>query len=399
MRTTLEKMTAPCSYLDIEKFQSWLEDLSAQGYLLSKPGQMRHTYLFHRISPLKTRYRLTPVSDSFEDWNERPDTEKQSLSEAFGWEYVCTVGGFHIYRSYNDADRELNSDPEVFAEALRLLKKKAFISSLAVLISPVLYWLLITILVGPNHIWQFLIRGGLTLYASFALLFLFTTFKGIDRSLRLVKLYRLLDTRKLPVRHQDWKNGEKRFHSRTAITYVIGVLLIVSIAFFRVSAQDRLRFQNHPDDSSRLPFVTVLDLAESSYPESAKRLEAGGMVNWTQPLSRVNYAWTEIVDVVSTDGTEGRFSMELSYHEINSDWLADRLTKEFIKEAESTGAPSENDVPLDVDLAYFYTDHRGCPAAVIRYGNTVIQVCFVRSDFEDANLNLNTWITRTITME
>ena len=25
------KLTAPCSYLDIEKFQSWLEDLSMQG--------------------------------------------------------------------------------------------------------------------------------------------------------------------------------------------------------------------------------------------------------------------------------------------------------------------------------------------------------------------------------
>ena len=86
MSTTLVKLTAPCSYLDIEKFQSWLEDLSARGYLLSKCAGTRHNYLFHRISPLKTRYRLTPVSDNLEDWNERPDTEKQTLSEAFGWE-------------------------------------------------------------------------------------------------------------------------------------------------------------------------------------------------------------------------------------------------------------------------------------------------------------------------
>lgn len=396
MRTNLEKMTAPCSYLDMEKFQSWLEDLSTLGYLLSKPGGMRHTYLFHRISPLKTRYRLTPVSDSFEDWNERPDAEKQSLSEAFGWEYVCTVGGFHIYRSYNDADRELNSDPQVLAESLRLLRNKALRSALAVLLSPLLYWLVITVLVGPGHFWQFMIRKGLMLYISFALLFLFTSSRGIHHSVKLGKLYSLLNARKLPVHYKDWKKGKTKFHISTAFTYWIGVLLILSTALFRVSSQDALRFQDHPNESGILPFVTVLELAELSNSESAERLEAGGMVSWAQPLSRVNYAWTEIVDVVSKDGTEGRFSMELSYHEINSDWLADRLTNEFMNEAESTGTPRKNDVDFNVDLAYFYTDHRGCPAAVIRYDNTVIQICFVRTDFEDANLNLDAWLVRTL---
>ncbi len=395
MRTTLEKMTAPCSYLDIEKFQSWLEDLSAQGYLLSKPGRMRHTYLFHRISPLKTRYRLTPVSDSFEDWNERPDTEKQSLSEALGWDYVCTVGGFHIYRSYNSEDRELNSDPDVLAEPLRLLRRKALLSSLAVLISPVLYLLLITVLVGPGHIWQYLLREGFYLYLSSALLFLFTTFKGIDRSVKLFKVSRLLSARKLPIRYQDWRKQQQRFRIRIAITYLVGILLIVSFSLFRASGQEALRFQEHPDNSTALPFVTILDLAELSGCESAARLEAGGMVSWTQPFANVNYNWTEIVDVVSEDGTEGRFSMELSYHELNSRWLADHLAEEYLNDARSTGTPVEASSPVAVELAYFYTDHRGCPAAVLRDGNTVIKVCFVRLDFDDPYLNLNTWIELT----
>lgn len=398
MKKDLKKITAPCSYMDIEEFQSWLEDMSRQGYLLTKPGKMRNAYLFHRISPLKTRYRLTPVSDDLEDWNERPDTEKRSLAEAFGWDYVCTVGGFHIYRSYNDEDRELNSDPQVLAEYLRQLRKKALISALAVLISPVLYLFIVGFLVGPGHFWQYLIRNGLMLFVSFSLLFLFTTFKGIYRSVKLAKLFRLLNARKLPIYYKDWKKGEKRFHIQTAFTYTIGVLLIISFSFYRVSSQDRLRFREHPEDSRNLPFVTVLNLAEFSDSQSAKRLEAGGMVNWTQVFSDVNYEWTEIVDVVSSDGREGRFSIELSYHEINSDWLADRLTNEYLKEAESTGTPRENNFAADVDLAYFYTDHRGCPAAVIRYDNTVIQVCFVRSDFEDAYLNLNAWIDLTVNM-
>lgn len=91
MTTELELMMAPCSYMDIEKFQSWLADMSEQGYLLAKAGKVRNTFQFHRISPLKIRYRLTPVSNNLEDWNQRPDTDKQTLAEAFGWDYVYKI--------------------------------------------------------------------------------------------------------------------------------------------------------------------------------------------------------------------------------------------------------------------------------------------------------------------
>lgn len=396
MTTELEMMVAPCSYMDIEKFQSWLEDLSDQGLLLAKSGRIRNTYQFYRISPLKTRYRLTPVSDNLEDWNRRPDTDKRTLAEAFGWEFVCTVGGFHIYRSYNEEDRELHSDPEVLAESLRQLRKKAHTAAFAVILSPAVYLLLITFLVGPGQFWRFLNRNGVFLFVPFALLYVFTTFKGIYRSAKLMKLYRFLNERKLPINHQDWKKGEKKFRLSIAVTCILGVLLIISVSFFRVSGQDSLRFQDHPEDSGNLPFVTMSDLAYYSDSESVTRLEAGGMVNWTQMFSDVNYEWTEIVDVVSKDGEEGRFSIELMYHEINYDWLADRLVGELLKEAESTGTPMDMELTAEVDFAYFYTDHRGCPAVVIREGNKVIQVCFPRIDFEDPNLNMSTWIDFTI---
>ena len=208
MQTDLIKRTAPCSYLDIEKFQSWLEDLSMQGYLLSRRAGTRHNYLFHRISPLKTRYRLTPVSDNLEAWNERPDTEKQTLSEAFGWEYVCTVDGFHIYRSYSGEDRELNSDPEVLAESLRLLKRKALFSALAVVIAPAVFLLLLAFLIGPGNIWRYMVGDGIMLFAGCGLLYLFITLKGIDRLIRLLRLTRLLRSRRLPNQYRDWKKGE-----------------------------------------------------------------------------------------------------------------------------------------------------------------------------------------------
>lgn len=394
MRTNLEKLTAPCSYLDVEAFQSWLEDLSAQGYLLSGRAYMRHTYLFHRISPLKTRYRLTPVSDNLEDWNERPDTEKQTLSEAFGWDYVCTVGGFHIYRAYSEEVRELNSDPDVLAESLRLLKRKSLLAVLAVLIAPAVYFLLTAVLIGPGQIWRYLIRDGIMLYASCGLLCLFTTFKGIDRTIKLLKLSRLLRARKLPIQHRDWKKGERRFHLSMTVTYIIGVILILSVSAFRLSDQPR-RSQPFPADSSSLPFVTLLDLAEKSDFQTVERLDAGWMIHWSQPFARSNYEWFEAVDVVTQDGTEARFTLELSYHELGSDWLADRLTEEYVKEAQSTGTPVDAPTPADLDLAYFFEDGSGRPTAVIRRGNTIIAVSFMRMDLDDPCLNPDTWIALT----
>lgn len=394
MKTNLEKRTAPCSYLDLEKFQSWLEDLSMQGYLLHKPGGFRHTYLFHRISPLKVRYRLTPVSNNLEDWNQRPDTDKRSLSEAFGWDYVCTVGGFHIYRSYNDEDRELHSDPDVLAESLRLLNRKALLSALAAVIAPVLYLLLLAVLVGPGNIWRYLIRDGILLYAGCGLFCLFTTFKGIDRSVKLLKLCFLLKARRLPIHHRDWQRGENRFHFSMAVTYVIGVILIFSVSMFRLSNQPR-RVQQFPADSSALPFVTLLDLAEKSDFQSAERLDAGWMISWSQPFSQSNYEWFEVVDVVSADGIEGRFSLEVFYHELNSGWLADRLTGEYLREARETGTPVDPPSPAGVDSAYFFEDDRGLPSAVIRRENTVVKVTFMRMDLDDPYMNPDTWIVLT----
>lgn len=390
------KLAAPCSWLDVEKFQSWLEDMAKQGCLLHKPAGLRHNYLFHKISPLPVRYRLTPVSNNFEDWNQRPDTGNQTLAEAFGWEYVCTVGGFHIYRSYNAEDRELHSDPDVLAESIRLLRRKALLAALTVLICPVVFVLFIGILVGYGHIWRYLIRDGIMLYASLGLISLFATLKGIDRSVKLVTLRRLLEVRKLPVHHQNWKPGARKFRFRIAVTYLIGLLLIVSVCGFRLSDQNAHRSQSLPEDSSSLPFATVLNLAEESGFPSVRRLDVGWMVSWSQPFADVNYEWVEFVDVVTAEGTEGRFSIEISYHELNSGWLADRFTAELMKQAQSIGTPADVPLPAGADQAYFYTDQRGCPAAVIRDGNTVIWVSFLRADFEDGNLNLDSWIAGTI---
>ena len=77
--------------------QTWLEDMSMEGYLLKSCSKGRHKFEFDKIEPLRTRYRLTPVSNKIEEWNLRPDEEYVSITEAYGWEHVCS--NIHNYRT------------------------------------------------------------------------------------------------------------------------------------------------------------------------------------------------------------------------------------------------------------------------------------------------------------
>ena len=192
------------------------------------------------------------------------------------------------------------------------------------MIAPVIFLALLILFIGYGNIWRYLIDDGIMLFAGCALLYLFVTLKGIDRSIKLFRLTRLLKTRQLPTEYRDWKKGEKQFHFNMRVTYAMGFALIFFVSMIRLSDEPR-RQQPFPEDSSSLPFVTVLDLAEMGEFQTAERLDVGWMIPWSQPFAPRNYEWFEAVDVVTRDGTEGRFSMEIFYHELNSDWLADRV--------------------------------------------------------------------------
>ena len=115
---------APCPLLDIEAMQTWLEDMSMEGYLLKDCSKARHKFYFYKIEPLRTRYRLTLVSDKIEEWNLRPNEEFVSISEAYGWKYVCSNHRLHIFRTFVADAREIHTDLSVQAQAIRQLGRR-----------------------------------------------------------------------------------------------------------------------------------------------------------------------------------------------------------------------------------------------------------------------------------
>ena len=148
---------APCPLLDIEAMQTWLEDMSMEGYLLKGCSKARHKFEFYKIEPLRTRYRLTPVSAKIEEWNLRPNKEFVSITDAYGWEYVCSNYRLHFFRAYDEEAREIHTDPSIQAQAIRQLGWRIAKTALIWLSLPLLYLLILFVFGGADNFWQTLI--------------------------------------------------------------------------------------------------------------------------------------------------------------------------------------------------------------------------------------------------
>ena len=117
----------PCPSYDVEGMESWLTDMAEEGWLLETDGIFAGIYSFRQEERQTVRYRLDAASRSTSLWADNyggPDEEAVSLSEKYGWEYVATCKDFHIYRTSEPGNRELNTDPAVQAIALNMVRKR-----------------------------------------------------------------------------------------------------------------------------------------------------------------------------------------------------------------------------------------------------------------------------------
>ncbi len=381
------KLSAPCSHMDVERMQTWLEDMAMEGWLLEKPARLLNKFWFQRIEPLKIRYRITTVSDSLEYWNERPDTDRQSLAEAFGWEYVCTCRWFHVYRAYDPEVRELVTDPAVQAETLRQARRKAALAACAAITVPLAYVLMVLVLCGPNMVLRNIVFDGMFFYSRLFVLILFLSARGIRDSIGLNRIYRALKQGRHLTERKEWKQRASGYRLRTRLTVVAVVLVVLFSVFYRMAMRDAMDYKPIPEDA-QLPFTLVTEFAEQDdRVVSTERLDVSDLRQWSHLLSQVNYDMAELVDVTVSDGTVGLVSMELRWHEMRSEWLARAMYREYAAEARDL-TPMEGRAIFDECI--YYRDYYDNPAVVLRKGNTVIRVNFPREDI--AGLDLEHWL-------
>lgn len=383
---------APCPALDIEGLQTWLEDMSMEGYLLKDCSKLGRKFHFYRIEPLNTRYRLTPVSNKIEEWNLRPDEEFISITDAFGWEHVCSYYRLHIFRSFDEDAREIHTDPAVQAQSIRQLGWRIVKTALVWLAIP-LFYLFIIYALGGGRFWQSILIDSAGIQIDLAYFTLFAMVLAAVELVQICRLYKGLKQGYTPVKRKEWKKNAGKYRAAAHGYRIVLILLAALVLLARHEYRFGVDYQDLPAVGTGLPFLSVADMASESDARSAERMEdVGYMRNWSHFLSPVNYDWAEIVEVVGKDGTEGLVSIQLFYHEPRFDWLADQLTREYIAQAQGTGTEMTQKPQTDADLAYFYYNEYGKPAAVLRYGNTVLSVEFPRTDIDTPALQFVYWI-------
>ena len=386
--------SAPCPVFDVEAMQTWLEDLSMEGYLLKGiRSQVWQTYEFYEIEPLATRYRLTPVSNKMDEWNLRPGEEYVSITEAFGWEHVCSNLRFHIFRAYDEDAREIHTEPAIQAQAVRQLGWRIAKTAMVWLSLPLFYMMIMFALGGKNNFWQNLILERKGIQITIAYFVMFAAVKAMVDLVRLFKFYRKLKQGYTPVNRKDWRKHAARYRARYLVYRGMLAVCALLLILGRMAYRDHAAYQDLAPVGAELPFLSVADMAGESDVQSAQRLEdVNYMRSWSHALSPVNYDWAEIVDVVDRDGTEGRVSIQVYYHEVKYGWLAESLAEEYLAKAKLAGPEMTEYPETHADLAYFFYNEYGKPSAVLRYGNVVVDVNFPRTDMDDPHLQFAYWI-------
>ena len=117
----------PCSSCDVEGIQSWLEDLASEGLFLAEDGVFCGVFSFERRSPQKVSYRLDVAQKrkpKFLDSGDELTDEELELYRSMRWEYLLRYGDFRVYRSMERDVPELNTESEIHAMTIGLLKQK-----------------------------------------------------------------------------------------------------------------------------------------------------------------------------------------------------------------------------------------------------------------------------------
>lgn len=384
---------APCPILDIEAMQTWLEDMSMEGYLLKSCSNTRHKFEFYKIEPLRTRYRLTPVSDKIEEWNLRPNEEFVSIIDAFGWEYVCSSYRLHIFRSYNEDTREIYTDLAIQSQAIRQLGWRITRTGLIWAAIPLIYLLIMFAFGGTNSFWQNLLLDSMGIQIILVYFALFAMVKSAVEFVRLYPIFKKMKRGCVPIQRKEWKKKAPVYRAIFRTYPIILIILAFVVVLGRAAYRDNVAYQDLPNPGTDLPFLSVADMAEISEMQSTERLEdVCYMRNWSHILSPVNYYWVEIVEMTGHDGSEGLVSMDLWYHEARFSWLADSFTQEYLEKARHAGIEMTEKPQTRADFAYFYYNEHGSPSAVLKYGNTVVSVKFPRADFDIQTLKFEFWV-------
>lgn len=394
------KRLLPCPAYDIEGTEGWLAQMAQQGWLLCKDGIFACVASFERGETKNVRYRLTAALKSTSMWADSggmPDAEEVELGEKYGWEYVATRGEFYIYRTFNPDARELNTDPEVQAAAVDAVRRRQNGSVFNVFFWAVIYPVCHAVFRG----WGGLFLTAVSVRTWFFLLtwaaMLCPALLSLRTAIHLGKLQKRLKSGEALTPCAPAKRQTRAYYGRKAAVFVLFALW-AAIAL-RLGSADVMDEGKIPlaQYSGTLPFATLTDLAgpgvgDHEYtPSFGTDLTFNHVQEWSDWLAPRNIKWAEHAAVTRADGTVLKGGLYIDYHEAATEWVAERLMRDYIRMDRlrwKDNAPLDLS-PLDADEARAYI--AVFPTVVFRKGNIVVRAGFSQNQASEVELALSEW--------
>ena len=357
---------APCPGYDVEKIESWLSDMAKEGWILEKDGEIFGWLAFVRDAAQTVRYRLEPKAQGV-GFGDVPDPEIQELCREYGWEYADSYGDFFIYRSTRPDAREMNTDLDVQAAALKAGQKNNT------------FTLVLDFILLSNIFSQFtqmpcwsLVHMGLAYHLAqlFALVWI-----GADSLLRWLHLHRMRKQLKagIPLDHsKPWKKGAV-FHLFSKIAYVLVIFILFGIMFGSCTRSLDLDYIDTADYPGEAPFATAEDILPGGSFTRQRFLQGYNAytVDSTFFASSI-IEWKEYGDLRSPDGQIYEGSLIVTYYDTRWPWLAEGLMDDLYRNAEDNSHFAVLPAPeLDVEEVLCYNNVY--PAILIRQGNILVE--------------------------
>lgn len=377
----------PCAVFDVERIESWLTDMAAQGWHLKDISVSLKLFRFTQGTAQHVRYRLEPKG-KFEDDSQKPEMSIRKMYEDFGWEAVAGLRQFYIFRTADPTVRELHTDPAMHAQVYKRVLWQCFWWDMVWLLIPV-----IVIFLPRNEYYRSIaVKGAVWMVYHPAILSVLFLVPAVWKFFCFLRIYRRLKAHQPLHQGKDWQKGAL-WHKLAAVlekTVIVMLFLSLTLQFCWIAFTHR-PLEEYPGDP---PIVTIADLLPEGDYTPLTWLDLNDYDRNATLLSKENLSWSENARVTMPDGSVVSALLIVNYHETAAHWLAMGLAREYLREGEDRkGCTPIELLPLDVDFAAAYSDH-GSPKVILCKGNKVVEATLSFGDHQAEMLDL--WIEKMV---
>lgn len=343
----------PSPLYDMEAMESWLTDMAREGLYLERQGIDWGLGHFYRGEPRALPYRLVSSLEHPTLWQRlrqsrrAPNQEARELAAQAGWEYVSLHQSFYVYRATTEHPREMETDYQLQAAAIRRVLWWYAVSLFLILLLLFVLFLLLWFSCGQS-IWG-IVRE------SFALPFLFPL--GIASVVvqygRILHYFREM-SQKLALgdalnHRKPWRAQTKR---RLAIRWtIVGMVVVFGVGIFPSGTVSL-----PPPPAPDYPFATVSDLLPAGYAYQ-REPENFSFQRRPNPFFPQDLLWMEDGTLTTPDGRTCQVGFRLQYTRTAflsaAQWCFQTAWKELIAQgrvhAESLALPGLDQAKLVQD--------------------------------------------------